>query len=221
MASGDESKWPRIGLTNNKFCLAPRKNAQLCNIYCYLLRKHLMRNCTQNAAKILKTLWSPTWLSTPPPVCSSPPPHLLPKAENCSPSIHPHFAQGLPACFPLLFWSASATHSLSLCLFTQTGLPATLFLVPITTGSKMQAQEPVPFQGGEETGTLPNPKLSPRQMTLNERLRVGQSCRNWGSRGSSDKGTQPLWCPLQAGTGPRVGVGCICTELRHSPCPWC
>lgn len=156
MASGDESKWPRQGLTSNKSSLAPRKNAQLCNIYCCLLRKHIMRNCIHNAAKLLKTLCPPTLLSSPPPVCSSPPDTSSPKLKTALPSPHPHFRVSLPA--SLSSSGLPLPLAESLCLSTQTGLPAALFLVPITTGSKMQAQEQVPFQGGEATGTLPNPQ---------------------------------------------------------------
>lgn len=115
MASGDESKWPRQGLTSNKSSLAPRKNAQLCNIYCCLLRKHIMRNCIHNAAKLLKTLCPPILLSSPPPVCSSPPRHLLPKAENCSPSPHPPpLRLGSPCLLPSSLLGCLC-HSQSLC----------------------------------------------------------------------------------------------------------
>lgn len=129
-----------------------------------------------------------------------------PRLKTAPPPHPPPLRLGSPCLLPSSLLGCLC-HSESLCLSTQTGLPAALLLVPITTGSKMQAQEQVPFQGGEATGTLPNPKLSPRQMTLSERPRLGQSCRHWGLRGSSDKGTQALWRPLQSGTHPEWGWG--------------
>lgn len=144
MASGDESKWPRQGLTSNKSSLAPRKNAQLCNIYCCLLRKHIMRNCIHNAAKLLKTLCPPTLLSSPPPVCSSPPDTSSPKLKTALPPPSPPL-QGLPACFPLLFWAASATRRVSVPVHPDR--PASS-LVP---GPHYHRQQ----NAGPGTGTLP------------------------------------------------------------------
>lgn len=153
MASGDESRWPRQGLACHEFSLASGKNAQLCHIYWCLLRKHVTRKCIQNAAKPLKTLCSPTLLSSPPPVCSSPPhtSSLRLKAAPYSPHLPLpplRLRVSLPA--PLLSSGLPLSLTESLCLSTQTGLPAPLLLVPVTP----VPQEQVLFKERKEPGCI-------------------------------------------------------------------